>query len=388
MRQRSSGVDAKGGQGKMTLRLYTLLISAFLGSSVQAQTQPKVDLGLILCWNNETDGRLAHDQRLLQAVGRALALQRTAKTIGVRADSCTTTMPGDAACFSAPKVVICQIAVIQRVIRAAAWITSKQGASASLSYEQFRRANPESTGHAFQYADYAQTASDADSLLDGSSSANLEQQRRMALLTDYSLATLLGHEITHADDNNCPISAKSSAEESGLLAKIIQDDLTGEIFGKHSPAPEELAADRCALRHIRALNQRLTQKFNNEDVATLDFFIRASADMVVFQSCFGWRKYRQLPDGKYVIYSLDSYLYAPYRGLLFASEIRGSFPKPVVCGYAADMLVQAIQTTYRNASGRGNVDNSILAYFPKGVEASWNGAPWTAGSFACSAAPN
>jgi hypothetical protein len=371
----------------MTPRFCALLIISFLGSSAHAQTpsaRPNVDLGLILCSNNEAESRLAHDQGVLQAVGRALALQGTAKTIGVRTDSCATTMPGDAACFTAPKVVICQVAVIQRVIRAAAWITAKQSASSSLSYEQFRRANPESTGHAFQYADYAQTDSDATSLLGTSSGANSEEQRRMALLADYSLATLLGHEITHADDNNCPISAKSMAEEAGLLPKITRDELQGEIFRKHSPAPEEIAGDRCALRHIRALNQQLARRFSNEDAATVDFFIRASADMVVFQSCFGWRKYRQLPDGKYVIYSLDSYLYAPYRGLLFASEIRGSFPKPVICGYSAEMLVQAIQTTYRTASGGGNVDDSVLAYFPKGVETSWNGAPWTAESFACS----
>ena len=74
--------------------------------------------------------------------------------------------------------------------------------------------------------------------------------------------------------------------------------------------------------------------------------------------------------------------------MLFASEIRGTGQKPAICGYAAEILVQAIQTTYQTVPGRGNVDDSILAYFPKGVETSWNGAPWTPDSFNCTPAGN
>jgi hypothetical protein len=372
----------------MILRPYALGLLLFLASPACAQmhsTHSAVDLGLVLCWNNTTEKQLSHDQRLLQAVGRAIALEGTAKTIGVRADSCGRNMPGDAACYTVPKVVICQAVVIERVLRAAAWTTSQHAASGSTSYEQFRRTYPESVAYGFQYADNARDDPSATALLENPSSAPVEEQERMAVLVDYALATLIGHEITHANDNACPIITKSLAEDTGLLTKIVQDELRGEIFAKHSAAPEEIAGDRCALRYLRALYQHLSKKLDNEDPSTIDFLVRSAADMVVFQSTFGWRRYEQLPNGKYAIFSLDSYLYAPYRGLLFASEIRGSLTKPVICGYASEMLVQAIQTTFKTRPGKGNVDDPLLAYFAKGVEASWNGAPWTPNSFACSA---
>ena len=42
----------------------------------------------------------------------------------------------------------------------------------------------------------------------------------------------------------------------------------------------------------------------------------------------------------------------PYRALLFAVEIHGMNQKPAVCGYAAELLVQAIRTTYKKYGGR------------------------------------
>jgi hypothetical protein len=45
--------------------------------------------------------------------------------------------------------------------------------------------------------------------------------------------------------------------------------------------------------------------------------------------------------------------------------------------------VQAIQTTYKKYEGNGDVGDHVLALLPKGVETSWNGAPWTADSYSC-----
>jgi hypothetical protein len=147
------------------------------------------------------------------------------------------------------------------------------------------------------------------------------------------------------------------------------------------------------MRHIRALNARLETQPTIQSPSSVDALRRSASDMVVFQSVFGWRRFTELsngtilPKGKYVFSSLDSYLYSPFRAILFSREIADSSPRPYICGSSAQLIVQSIQETYKKYDGNGKVNDDLLAIFPKGVETSWNGAPWTPESYTCRVAP-
>jgi len=320
---------------------------------------------------------------VLASVGRALALSGKVTSVGVLVEPCAKQMP-DAACFGVPGGIMCQAAVIERQIRAAAWGVRKYRLAGTPAYERFRRANPEAVGYAFQYADGARPDGEADKFMASVRSGKDDSDPLVGALVDYNLAALLGHELAHTNDNlPCAVAQKGTVEDSGLWSKIVRDELGGAIFGKHSADPNEIGADRCGLRHLRLLNGRIAARLGQQGAQTPDFIRRFASDMLAFQLSFGWRRFSQLPGGKYAIFSQDQYLYAPYRATLFAAEVRGASSKPVICGYAAEIIVQAVQTTYTTKPGQGNVDDDFLALFPKGVETSWNGAPWTPDSFTC-----
>jgi hypothetical protein len=240
-------------------------------------------------------------------------------------------------------------------------------------------------GYAFQYADGARKDATVDQILGSPKPTSNDVSVLAAAMVDYSLAALLGHEIAHTSDTTlCPFGQKSAVEDSGLWMRLLNDELQGEIFTKHNADPDEVAADRCALRHLRALNERIGDRLKTLNAVTSDFVRRFASDMIAFQITFGWRRFSQLPDGKYTILFQDPYQYAAYRAILFATEVRGAASKPVICGYTAEIIVQAIQTTFKTYDqGKADVGDHVLALLPKGVETSWNGAPWTAESFSC-----
>jgi hypothetical protein len=178
----------------------------------------------------------------------------------------------------------------------------------------------------------------------------------------------------------------SKAEVSGLWKKIISDEIDGTISAGHNGDVDEMAADRCGLRYVRTMNDHIQARLggeSGESSRSVDVIRRLAADMMAFEMWFGWRKSEQLPKGKYAIVSLDPYLNSPYRAILFALEVRGPGPKPDICGYAAEIIVQAVQRTFSKTPGRGDVDEGILSLLPGGVEKSWNGAAWTPDSFTC-----
>jgi hypothetical protein len=100
--------------------------------------------------------------------------------------------------------------------------------------------------------------------------------------------------------------------------------LAGAIFAGHNADPGEIAADRCGLRHLHVLNAHIQARMTGEGSQAEDFVRRYAADMMAFQMCFGWRRFKQLPGGRYAIFSQDQYLYSPYRATLFAAEMRGA----------------------------------------------------------------
>lgn len=367
------------------MRRAILCCLALIAIDLHAQntaSPPKPDLGVILCWNNPGESLLAHDPVLLTAVGRALSLDGVAKTVGIHSESCAQRMP-DTICFGSPGGVMCQISVIERVLRASAWITAHYESVGPTSYEAVWKQDPEYVGHAFLYADGVREDPSADHIRSVVGGETEKSKPFFDALVEYNLATLLGHETTHSRDGACSITTKSLGEASGLFTKVVSDDTSGDLFAKHSPATEEVVADRCGMRNLRALNDRLQTKPAIQYPDSMDTLRRSASDMVVFQSVFGWRKFKEVPNGKYPLFSLDSYLYSPFRAILFSREIAGNSPSPLICGSSAQLIVQSIQATYKKYEGNGTVSDDLLALFPKGVEKSWNGAPWTSDSFTC-----
>jgi hypothetical protein len=359
-------------------------------SSTPAGPPAGMSLRIIACAEDAAGSTLMRDPLVLRAVGDVFSLNGSGQTIGLRTGSCGNQFP-DAACFGAPGGIICRVAVIDRMKRAAAWTVSSYRQAQSPGYERFKRSHAEGIARAFQYADHAIGDAGADRLRNETANAAPADKAVMQALLDYNLAALLGHEISHTRDGNyCPISQRSASEQTGILQKFLGDEQSGRIFAKHSPVQQEYVADRCGLRHIRALNARFETTSQGLSDADASFMRRAAADMLAFEITFGWRRYQEtssgvrIAAGTYGIYSPASYLYAPYRGLLFASETVGRAQTPAVCGYAAEILVQAIQRTYIDHEGGGDVGDDLLAYFPSGVADAWNHkAAWTPQTFSC-----
>lgn len=149
------------------------------------------DLGLILCWNNDSEVRLVHDRTVLSAVGRTLALSGRFSNVGVLSESCTKRMP-DAACFGVPGGIMCQAIVVERQLRAASWALQKYRSAGRPPYERFRRANPEAVAYAFQYADGARPDSEADRVRRSLAAGADGSVPVVDALVDYNLASLLG----------------------------------------------------------------------------------------------------------------------------------------------------------------------------------------------------
>lgn len=363
----------------------SLMLPVLFCATLYAQPtppKPTPDVGLLLCWNNDAEQSLAHDRTLLTAVGRVVSLDGTTRTIGIHSEKCTEKMP-DATCFGAPGGLMCRISGIERIVQAAAWIAHRYQTLSPTDYERFWKIDREYVGHAFRYADGVETDAGADKLRMGTSSGNSSPELLLEQLVEYNLAAILGHELSHAHDEICPIVSKSFVEESGLFSTIVKDDLFGSIFAKHSPSPDEVVADRCGMRYLRALSDYFKTKYGSQQGQYAQILKRATSDMLTFQMTLGWRKFEQLLPGKYGFFSLDAYLYAPYRAILFSSEVHDSAVNPTICGDSAEIVVQSIQTTYKKYEGAGKISDQILALFPSGVEASWNGKPWTVESFTC-----
>jgi hypothetical protein len=362
-----------------------LLLTGWVVAHGQPGVAPREpDRGLILCWESDSEQQLTKGLALKSAVARAMALNPKVRHIGVRTESCAQRMP-DAACFGVEGGVMCRISAIQRAFRAASWTVAKYALAGGPGYEPFRRALPRGVGYAFQYADGARAEPEVDLWLQEHIAEAGYSAVRDALV-DVSLAALIGHEMAHTEPNDtCAIQTKAFVESSGLFSQLIKNEQSGEIFSAHNPSVAEVKGDACGLRHVYQWNQRVPDRIRDA-AFDLAFVRRAGADLVAWQSATGWRKLAALPDGRYAYFSLDPYLYSPFRAMLFAAEVHAAKDGPAICGYAAEVIVQSFQQTFQKYNqGRGNIGDDVLAWLPKGVESAWNGQPWTPASFACGA---
>jgi hypothetical protein len=189
-----------------------LLLAVSLRAQVPKPAAPP-DLQILLCWNDGAESSLAHDRVLQLSIGRAMGLDGVAKTVGMHFGHCSQTMP-DAACFGAPGGVMCQLAGIERILRAAAWITARYKAQRPTSYEEFWKRDPEYVGHAFRYADGAAPDADADATRQAVANDNEAAKPFFDALVEFSLATLLGHETAHAHDDNCAMNSPATCSPS------------------------------------------------------------------------------------------------------------------------------------------------------------------------------
>jgi hypothetical protein len=363
--------------------------------SAQPGSLDSIDFGVALCL--DPNSPQAVDATVSAAVRRAVAPAANGKKVGYRVLPCQGAI-SDASCFAQEKVLVCRTSVIERILRLAAWAALAYERSGKSSYDAFRLQVPRWSVEAVRYADGAKP----DAGLDKASKPLREAYRRyqssgaatgavaltksellFTALVDFTLAALIGHELSHVAGERCPIQDRARVEESGLISRLISLHQTGELFCLRSPSPEEVRADVCGMRHI----QRAEVSFgsSNADDGTMHVARRLSADIIAFEIIFGWRPRPGVPIGTYGFIRLDEYLYEPMRVLAFGAELGPNGPgESALCGEAASLFVHGTQELVKSCKeAKGIIADDILALLPKNVETSWNGGAWSSASFNC-----
>jgi hypothetical protein len=355
---------------------------------------PAIDFGVALC----TDfPQQKVDPATRAAVIRAIVPGARGKEVGFRVVGCEKVI-GDATCFAEDRLLICRASAIERVLRTAAWVAKRYGEAQPISYDDFRTRIDRWNVAAVRYADGLTADGALDAALSkfkqsyagyqsSGTSADASKLPPADLVyvatVDYVLAALVGHELSHVMGERCPLDQKARTEELGLVSLFMALHQSGELFCPRPPSLEEVRADVCGLRHVRAVTQSLASHRAVDRDAI--FARRASADLVAFSMTFGWRPRSGAPAGKYPFMELQEYLYAPMRVLAFGAELilptKGTV---AVCGEAASLFVFGAQELFKSCpKANGIVSDEVLALLPPAVEAAWNGAKWTPSTFAC-----
>jgi hypothetical protein len=366
------------------------LISLASGASAQ-QTGAALDpTKLIYCRAGAENAPSKWETNALLGIARVNGSIKPARSIVVSRRSCGDDFP-DATCFAGPGGLICRGVGIERILRAAAFLLSAWLIDGAPEYEDFQTRNERGVVDAFRAADGIGASPGADQLVeriraedgrpDGVRPAREEDQSLAALYRyelDRVLAVVIGHELSHVNGDTCPIARPSVSEDNKTWNEAVASHTKNDLFCDRPLVPIEVTADRCALRFLRAIDE------NDSSISLgkhAEAMRRLAADVVAYLGFFGLRATN--PPGQLVPFRLPGYLHEPFRALLFAAEIHGKRPRPAVCGAAARIFVQAVQTTFKQCSGKGTVSDPLLGLLPPGVEKSWNGAPWTAASWTC-----
>lgn len=366
------------------------LTAIAIGAQVSAQSEPR----LSICHSPPEEQPTEWQRSSLRHILRILSAGNALTEVRVRRAVCNETMP-DSACAGLPNELFCRQASFDRMQVAAAWYTIAYLQSEQRSYEAFRKAHPETVGKAFRFADGALNADDVAAEV-----AELRRQTearaerpdsneapsRLAAIHErivaYNVAALVGHESHHMGAEVCPIGDKSRMELNGIFDHIVAAQTSGDLFKASFPDPNEIKADRCAMRQIGRLN-RMPIGDPSDPFSDESFARRAAADMITFQALVGFRRFEQLPRGVYVTPEFDQYLHPAFRIVLLAGSVADAGARPAICGEAAELFVRAVQDGFGKEPGGGEVSDELLAELPSGVETSWNGAPWTADSVSC-----
>ncbi len=317
----------------------------------------------------------------------------------IRRAVCNDSMP-DTVCAAIPGKMFCRQSAFQRMNMVASWYAIQFVQGAYPDYESFRIAFDRPVKLAFGYADETVHADNVaamqeplrtfiDNQFQGIEQNNVSANlRRIAVIQNrimaFNLASLVGHETYHINNEKCPVSTKSRMETSGLFQHILALQTSNDLFCASNPNPNEINADRCAARQVEALHSNPITDW--EDDGVLETFAqRAASDMIAFQTLTGFRRFAQLPAGQYIIPGFDAYLNPVYRLVLLSSSVLTSIDKPVLCGDSASLFVHGVQTSFEQCGGDGEVSDELLSRVSPGVEDSWNGAPWTNKTISCTA---
>lgn len=344
---------------------------------------------LIYCRNNSANAPSAWETGALLGITRVSGIVTPPRPIMLSGRVCDDFI--DATCFAGPGGLICRAAGIERIVRATAFLVSAWLVEGAPTYEDFQSRNERAVVDAFHAADglgaptkieeLVERIKIEDSRPDGVKPAN-EQDPSLAALYRYTLdralAVVIGHELSHVNGDSCPIVQPAVTEDKKTWNEALTSHLKNELFCDRALIPIEIAADRCALRFLRALDERADAVSSDKYGEVMR---RLAADLAAYLAFFGLRTTN--PPGQLAAQRLPGYLHEPFRALLFAAEINGQRRRPAVCGTAARIFVQATQQTFKQCSGKGTVSDALLGLLPTGVEKSWNGAPWTAASWSC-----
>lgn len=188
---------------------------------------------------------------------------------------------------------------------------------------------------------------------------------------------LLGHELFHVHSEQCGTNVLASTEKSGFWDYAVSAMSNEELFCVTPQSPEELRADRCGLRWLRAAHG-----LASEDDA------HNAAEMLGWNIATGGLESRVNEQSDAAMIPMEGYLNPALRIALVNEEL-GTLArenKPTqLCDRLARSAIMAIQKDVRSCpNSRGNLDDALLARLPVGVSPAFEGGPWKdPESFAC-----
>jgi hypothetical protein len=333
-------------------------------------------------------------QTLVRVIGRALASTRGTRSRIMGEAKCGA-QAVEFACTAGVydqggRVLMCSPETLLQFVRVSAWYALQHSDRPGEDYESFRSRQPAPLGMA---AFTAAAPAHGDSALDakieqlrnvmeanGGASPSQGLERLFQAILDLTFAAMFGHEASHVETRPpfCAITEPSRMEDSGLWSVLLRVSSSDELYKPSAPTPGEVAADRCASRRIRL--ERSVLSAGPLDAREQEFVRRTAADIISTILL----THVQDPSRRPVFRLNDSYLLPPLRMVALAGEMNAGESGPMVCGGAAENLVEASQQTYRLRPGNGVMPDEIEHAFPKGVIDAWaHGGTHSKAAFAC-----
>ncbi len=372
------------------LAMIGLLWWSGTGDAQPTDTSPDPAIKLIYCRNGTENAPSKWETGALLGIARVSGVIKPPRPILISRRICGDDLL-DATCFAGPGGLICRAAGVERIMRATAFLVSAWLVDGARPYEDFQTRNERAVVDAFRAADGLGASAQVEELVERIRTEDSrpdhvkpahEQDPSLTALYRYALdralAVVIGHELSHVNGDSCPIAQPSVAEDNKTWNEALTSHMKNQLFCDRALIPIEIGADRCALRFLRAIDERVDALSSDKYGETMR---RLAAELAAYLAYFGLRPAN--PPGQLLPLRLPGYLHEAFRSLLFAAEINGQRPRPAVCGTAARIFVQATQQTFKQCSGKGTVSDPLLGLLPPGVERSWNGAPWTAASWSC-----
>ena len=238
--------------------------------------------------------------------------------------------------------------------------------------------------------------------------------------TNYLIAFILGHELSHAH-SYCWMEEQSSIEKNGLFENIINKQAEGIIFCPNPILLDELKADQCALRIVQFMDESYSKCIDRQfteriDLLATNFFLsvgrRHAIDQLGLLFAIGLAQ-----DSNKAIHDLGNitndgmrtisyvakidrgYIIWPLRLLMFSEQLRQrefiSRDLVGICGQTARKLVLGMNLHLALCMDKENevtkIDHTNLpdnfkTFVPPGVVNGWKTGFWDDrpdGSFHC-----